>query len=170
MCGRISSVTATSAASAMGGRQFNSPELGPEAQGVREAPRLPQALTQMAFAVSHPAYRARSPNQLASGPEQAIMAGKRIVYSQLARPPWLRRAFLAGRREHPSTEMDGTNTRRGSLRPDSTCEPNAPARPVPRDSRGEPPDGPAAASLAAGLFLGVPSMIDSLEVEVLYPA
>jgi hypothetical protein len=44
------------------------------------------------------------------------------------------------------------NTGKASLRPDSTSEPNAPARPVPRDSRGESPDGPAAASLAAGLF------------------
>jgi hypothetical protein len=117
MCGRISSVTATSAASAMGGRQFNSPELGPEAQGVREAPRLPQALTQMAFAVSHPAYRARSPNQLASGPEQAIMAGKRIVYSQLARPPWLRRAFLAGRRERPIHRNGRHQHQKGQLAP-----------------------------------------------------
>jgi hypothetical protein len=49
--------------------------------------------------------------------------------------------------------MDGTYTEMASLRRDAICDPIAPARPVPRDSRGEPPDGPAAASLAAGLFL-----------------
>jgi hypothetical protein len=44
----------------------SSPELGPRLGGA-EAPRLPQALTQMAFAVGHAAYRGEGPNRHTPG-------------------------------------------------------------------------------------------------------